>query len=160
MEKLIAAIVLVFSMFNAQAQLSKVNEFVNSLPKNQEGIKIFRFNASNINDVANLKKENLLIDVKQFLPDSLLKDIQDITICQLGSKQVNESKSLEGAIKKADLKTIYAMENEGMSIQVLASNFENNNAQDLLVDIKSEDYSRVTVMLKGNLPLDLSTRQN
>ncbi len=160
MEKLIAAIVLVFSMFTAQAQLSKVNEFVNSLPKNQEGIKIFRFNASNINDVANLKKENLLIDVKQFLPDSLLKDIQDITICQLGSKQVNESKSLEGAINKADLKTIYAMENEGMSIQVLASNFENNSAQDLLVDIKSEDYSRVTVMLKGNLPLDLSTRQN
>ena len=157
MEKLIAAIVLVFSMFTAQAQLSKVNEFVNSLPKNQEGIKIFRFNASNINDVANLKKENLLIDVKQFLPDSLLKDI---TICQLGSKQVKESKSLEGAIKKADLKTIYAMENEGMSIQVLASNFENNSAQDLLVDIKSEDYSRVTVMLKGNLPLDLSTRQN
>ncbi|MNL24764.1 hypothetical protein D3C87_1462120 [compost metagenome] len=58
------------------------------------------------------------------------------------------------------MKTIYAMENEGMSIQVLASNFENNSAQDLLVDIKSEDYSRVTVMLKGNLPLDLSTRQN
>lgn len=93
MEKLIAAIILVFSVFNAQAQLSKVNEFVNSLPKNQEGIQIFRFNASNINDVSNLKKENLLIDVKQFLPDSLLKDIQDITICQLGSKQVKESKS-------------------------------------------------------------------
>ena len=155
MEKLIAAIILVFSVFNAQAQLSKVNEFVNSLPKNQEGIQIFRFNASNINDVSNLKNENLLIDVKQFLPDSLLKDIQDITICQLGSKQVKEPKSLESAIKKADLKTIYAMENEGMLIQVLASNFENNSAQDLLIDVKSEDYSRVTVILKGNLPLDL-----
>jgi len=33
MEKLITAIALVFSVFTAQAQLSKVNEFENSLPK-------------------------------------------------------------------------------------------------------------------------------
>lgn len=157
MEKLLTAIVLIFSVFTAQAQMSKVNEFVNSLPKNKKGIDIFRFNSENIKEVDKLKDGELFMDIKQFLPDSLLKSIQGLVICQIGPEQANESKSLETTIKKADLKTLYALENEGVMVQMLtSSNFDKDELQDLIIDIKSEDYSRITVMLKGSIPMNLT----
>lgn len=157
MEKLLTAIVLIFSVFTAQAQMSKVNEFVNSLPKNKKGIDIFRFNSENIKEVDKLKDGELFMDIKQFLPDSLLKSIQGLVICQIGPEQANESKSLETTIKKADLKTLYALENEGVMVQMLtSSNFDKEELQDLIIDIKSEDYSRITVMLKGSIPMNLT----
>lgn len=156
MEKLITAIVLVFSVFTAQAQISKVNEFVNSLPKKQKGIDIFRFSGANIKDVNKLNDGDLFMDIKQFLPDSLLKDIQDLVICQIGVEQAKESKALENAIKKADLKTLYAVETDGMAVQLLTTNYDKNNVQDLLIDVKSEDDSRITVMLKGSIPMELT----
>lgn len=157
MEKLLTAIVLIFSVFTAQAQMSKVNELVNSLPKNKKGIDIFRFNSENIKEVDKLKDGELFMDIKQFLPDSLLKSIQGLVICQIGPEQANESKSLETTIKKADLKTLYALENEGVMVQMLtSSNFDKDELQDLIIDIKSEDYSRITVMLKGSIPMNLT----
>lgn len=156
MEKLITAIALVFSVFTAQAQLSKVNEFVNSLPKKQKGIDIFRFSGVNIKDVNKLSDGDLFMDIKQFVPDSLLKDIQDLVICQIEAEQAKESKALENAIKKADLKTLYAVETDGVAVQMLTTDFDQNNAQDLLIDVKSEDDSRITVMLKGKIPMELT----
>jgi hypothetical protein len=156
MEKLITAIVLVFSVFTAQAQLSKINEFVNSLPKKQKGIDIFRFSGANIKDVNKLKDGDLFMDIKQFVPDSLLKDIQDLVICQIGAEQAKESKALENVINNANLKTLYSLGSDGSQIQVLTTNFDKNNAQDLLIDVKSEDDSRITVMLKGKIPMELT----
>lgn len=156
MEKLIIAIVFVFSVFTSHAQISKVNEFVNSLSKNQKGIEIFRFNDANIKDVAKLKDGDFFMDIKQLLPDSLLRDIQDLVICQIGSDQANVSKSLEDAIKKANLKTLYSLGSDGGLIQVLTSTLEKDDLGDLLIDLKSEDNSRITVMLKGNIPMGLT----
>lgn len=150
MEKLIIAIALVFSGFTAQAQVSKVNEFINSLSKNQKEIKIFRFNSENIKDVAKLKDGDLFFDIKPMLSDSVLMNLQDLVICQIGTEQANESKSLENVIKKADLKTLYAIEQEGVLVQMLTSNIEDDvNMEDLLIDVKSYDNSRMTVMLMG-----------
>lgn len=156
MEKLITAIVLVFSVFSAQAQISKVNEFVNSLQKKQKGIDIFRFSDANIKDVNKLKDGDFFMDIKQLLPDSLLKDIQDLVICQIGAEQVKESKALESAINDANLKTLYSLGSDGSQIQVLTTNFDKDKAQDLLIDVKSDDNSRITVMLKGKIPIELT----
>jgi hypothetical protein len=157
MEKLIIAIVFVFSVFTAQAQISKVNEFVNSLPKKQKGIEIFRFNSENMKDIDKLKDGDLFMGIKQLLPDTLLKDIRDLVICQIGTEQAKESKALESAIKEADLKTLYAVETDGVVVQMLTSTFEKDNLQDLLIDVKSEDNSRITVMLRGSIPMELTS---